>query len=154
MKYEELLIKADLEKINVDEKHRFKSDIKGLYVDGNIAISDKIKLESERSCILAEEIGHHLTTTGNIVDQSDCWNRKQELKAREWAYSYLISLDKIIEIYIAGCINKYEAATYLNVTEDFWNQAIEYYRKKYGTHVVFNNYIIYFSPSIGILKLI
>ena len=49
----------------------FETDrIKGLYSDGTIAISTDMKTDAEKACVLAEELGHHYTTYGNILDQS------------------------------------------------------------------------------------
>ena len=60
--------------------HReFKSNrIKGLYCDGTVALNSHIETSKERACILAEELGHHHTSVGVIVDLSDAQNRKQE----------------------------------------------------------------------------
>ena len=38
----------------------------------------------EKASVLAEELGHYYTTVGNILDQEDAGNRKQEHKARTW----------------------------------------------------------------------
>lgn len=41
---------------------KFQADrIKGLYCDGMIAVSKDIETSAEKSCIIAEELGHHLT---------------------------------------------------------------------------------------------
>jgi hypothetical protein len=73
----ELLI-AENQEVKVDT-YPFTSDkLKGLYVDGNIALSDKLDTTNEKTCILAEELGHHYTTAGNILNQSNSNNRKQE----------------------------------------------------------------------------
>ena len=42
--------------------------IKGLYCDGTIAIRDNIDTTTEKACVLAEELGHHYTSVGNIID--------------------------------------------------------------------------------------
>ena len=43
----------------------FTSDrFKGLYCDGTIALNQDICADSEKACILAEELGHHFTTVG------------------------------------------------------------------------------------------
>ena len=83
-KYEELLEEAAAQNISVDENFPFHGNLKGLYVDQNIALSDQLETSAEKACILAEELGHHYTTTGNILDQSLVENRKQELQARVW----------------------------------------------------------------------
>lgn len=77
-KYEKLLDKAYKAGIDVDEDFPFNGNISGLYVDGNIALSDKLDTSVEKGCIMVEELGHHYTTSGNITDMSKAENRKQE----------------------------------------------------------------------------
>jgi Zn-dependent peptidase ImmA (M78 family) len=57
-------------------------------------------------------------------------NRKQEQRARAWAFNTLAPFDKIIEAYEKGYVSTYEMAEYLNVTEDFLKEAILYYQNK------------------------
>ena len=107
-------------------------NLKGLCVNDNIAIRRDISTQTEKICILAEELGHYHTTSGDILDQSDVMNRKQELRARMWAYDKLIGLNGIVDAYKAGCQNITEAAEYLDVTEEFFFCAVNAYKKKYG----------------------
>lgn len=131
----------------------FTSDrFKGLYCDGTIALNQDICADSEKACILAEELGHHFTTVGNITDQKETENRKQKRRARVWAYHKLLSLDDLIDSYKFGCRNKFEIAEHLNVTEDFLVDCLEYYKEKYGLYVRQDNYLIYFEP-LGILEM-
>lgn len=95
-----------------------------------------------KSCILAEEIGHYYTTVGNILDQTKINNRKQELQARMWSYNKLIGLNGIVNAYKSGCKDLYEMADYLEVTESFLNDALDAYRNKYGTQIKHNGYEI------------
>ena len=133
---------------------KFNADrIKGLYCDGVIAVSKDIDTIAEKTCVIAEELGHHLTATGNILDQKDISNRKQELRGRIWAYNRLIGLTGIIKAYRAGCRNRYEIAQTLEVTEEMLQDAIDYYREKYGLCVQVDNYAIYFDP-LGVMELI
>lgn len=133
---------------------KFHSDrIKGLYCDGVIAMSDSIGTSAEKSCILAEELGHHLTAVGDIIDQSDSGKRKQELRGRIWAYNRLIGLTGIIRAYKAGCRNRYEVAELLQVSEGTLQEALDYYREKYGLYTQVDNYIIYFEP-LGVMELV
>ena len=133
---------------------KFQADrIKGLYCDGVIAVSKDIETSAEKSCIIAEELGHHLTATGNILDQKDISSRKQELRGRAWAYNRLIGLTGIIKAYKAGCRNRYEMAQNLEVTEDMLQDAINFYREKYGLCAQVDNYTIYFEP-LGVMELI
>lgn len=104
--------------------------------------------------MLAEELGHHHTTVGNMLDQSDTGNQKQELRARIWAYNKLIGLNGIINAYRHGCCSLYDAANYLDVTEEFLSEALEYYKNKYGICTTIDNYVIYFEPSLGVFELL
>lgn len=129
----------------------FHSDrIKGLYCDGVVGINKGIESKIEESCILAEEMGHHYTSVGDITDQNIAANRKQENKARLWAYNKKIGLTGIISAYQYGCRNLFEMAEHLEVTEEFLNEALESYRAKYGLYTVVDNYIIYFEPSLTV----
>jgi hypothetical protein len=132
---------------------KFKSDrIKGMYCDGIIAISSDIKTDAEKACVIAEELGHHLTASGDILDQGDTGSRKQELKGRAWAYNRLIGLGGIVKAYESGCKNRYEIADMLQVSEETLQNAINYYHNKYGLCVIISDYIIYFEP-LGVTKL-
>ena len=152
MSYENLLDDANDSGITLDEKYTFDSRLKGLYIDNNIALSSALETSAEKSCILAEELGHHYTSSGNIIDMSVVSNRKQELHARAWAYNRLIGLYGIINAYRSGCRNGYEIAEHLNITEEFLNEALQYYRNKYGLCTTVDNYVIYFEPSLGIFE--
>ena len=151
--YEMLLIEADNENIDIFESHYFNSDrIKGLYFDGSIALSSKLNTYAERNSILLEELGHHYTSSGNILDQSKTANRKQEYKARLWAYNKSIGLMGIVDSFMHGCKNSYEMAEFLEVTEEFLIDALECYKSKYGLYTTIDNYMIYFEP-LGVLEL-
>ena len=138
--YEELLTDADKENIIVTDQFDLSDTrLKGLYCDGTITLNRDMYIESEKTCVLAEELGHHYTTVGNIMDQTDTANRKQERRARIWAYHKLLSLNDLIDSYKCGCQNQYEIAEHLNITEEFLIDSLTYYK-------------IYFDP-LGILDL-
>lgn len=149
-KYEILLDSVDKE-CQVDEKFPLEHN-DGLYINGNIALSSKLKTTVEKSCVLAEEIGHHYTTVGNIMDTSDPKNAKQERQARLWAYHSQIGLQGLIDAYEHGCRKRHEVAEYLEVTEEFLQECIECYRDKYGVGKVLGNYYIMFIPNLMIGK--
>lgn len=127
------------------------SGLKGLYYNGNIAI-EKNLTSAEKTCVLAEELGHHYTTTGNILDQQEVANIKQELHARTWAYNECVGLIGIVKAFEAGCKSLYEMADYLEVTEDFLKDALESYRRKYGVCTEVDNYIVFFDPQISVMR--
>ncbi|MEB7455845.1 hypothetical protein [Lysinibacillus sphaericus] len=79
-------------------------------------------------------------------------NRKQELKARGCAYERLIPLSKIIQAHKLHIVNRYEYADFLNVTEDFLDDALDWYENKYGLCVSIDNFTICFEP-LGIIEI-
>ena len=125
--------------------------LKGLCLDNNIAI-EKTLNRTEKTCVLAEELGHYHTTAGDILDQTDVSNRKQERHARLWAYDKLIGLSGIIKGFEAGCQSRYELAECLGVTEEFLQEAIDCYSAKYGVCVQIGDYVIMFTPALGVMK--
>lgn len=150
MNYEELQIQnADLNMKEMDLSE--VSGLKGLYYNGNIAIEKKMT-QTQKACVLAEELGHHYTTVGDILDQSDPAARKQELRARLWAYDKMIGLSGIIQGYRAHCKNRHELAECLEVSEEFLKEALECYREKYGSHVNFGGYTIIFDPALVVIE--
>ena len=62
MNYEELQMQnADLNMKEMDLSE--VPGLKGLYYNGNIAIEKKLT-QTQKACVLAEELGHHYTTVG------------------------------------------------------------------------------------------
>ena len=141
-------------KDGIDIIHRkFNSNkIKGLYCDGTVALNSCIETSKERVCVLAEELGHHYTSVGNILDLTVAQNRKQERQARIWAYNKQIGLRGLIRAYEHGCKNRHEVADYLEVTEEFLEDAVKCYRDKYGVYTIVDNYLVYFIPQLAICK--
>ena len=131
--FERLLEHTDTQHIRVLEK-QFKSNAKGLIKGNKIAIRQDIPTV-EKASVLAEELGHYYTTVGNILDQEDAGNRKQEHKARK------------------GCTTIYEMAEELEVCEDFLRSALNHYHDKYGCCTDYNGYRISFEPSFSITSL-
>ena len=150
MTYEDLLIEVEKEGIEYFENN-YIGKMKGLYVDNIITLNSNIDTEAEKKCILAEELGHHFTSCGNIIDQSKLENKKQEKRARAWAYDKLVGVIGLINAYKDGCRNRYEIAEYLNVSEQFLEDAVTYYREKYGLYYEIDNYIVYFNP-LGVIE--
>ncbi|WP_302811561.1 hypothetical protein [Roseburia hominis] len=154
-KYETLLENASDAGVIVDETSHFcGTKIKGLYLDKHIAISKDISTDTEKACILAEELGHHYTATGNILDQSTVENRKQEMRGRIVAYNKLVGLRGIVDAYLHHCQSISESAEYLEVTEEFLIDSLNYYRNKYGVYTKLDNYVIVFEPNIAVLELV
>lgn len=154
MNYENLLDEAVSNDVFVIENAFFESQSEGLINNDVIGINRRIRDTRTRACILAEELGHYYTSTGNILDQGEVQNRKQEAHARMWAYNRLIGLHGIIDCYKAGCRSMYEMAEHLGVTEEFLSEALRDYRRRYGLCTKLDNYVVYFEPSLSVFELI
>lgn len=129
-KYETLM--AECDDLIIEERPMKNS---GLYGDGCIWIN-KNMTTAEKRCVLAEELGHHYTTVGDILDQSDISNRKQERKARAWAYEKMIPLTSIKQAFTVGYTEPWEIAEYLEVDERFLREALQYYEEVHGNELI------------------
>lgn len=120
-KYEELI--GEYEQLIIEER---PMENEGLYADGCVWINKNMSA-NKKACILAEEIGHYETTSGDILDQTDTGNRKQELIARKWAYNKVVPEEKISEAISEGYTEVWEIADHLDVDEQFLREALIYY---------------------------
>lgn len=120
--YEKLIAEYD-NKLDISER---KMKNKGLYADNCIWINKDMK-DDEKTCILAEEIGHYHTSTGDILDQSNIENYKQEYIARKWAYEKIVPIENIIFAITDGHSEIWDMAEYLDVNEIFLREALIYY---------------------------
>lgn len=128
--YEKLLNDANMIGLKVFELN-FESDAKGLCYGEKIGIK-KDMTSNEKACILAEEIGHFKKTVGNILDQSIIGNKKQEKIARTWAVNKMIHIDDLFSINLNCCNTSYDIAEALGVTEEFLQEILETFKRKYG----------------------
>lgn len=123
---EEIYNLIEKEKIIYEEKDLSKIDSKGIYleIDGLkvIAIDESIINENcTYISILAEEIGHYFTTTGNLIEPSKNYmekilKSKKELLARKWASNYLISDEEFVQALLNCINNKDDFCNYFNIT--------------------------------------
>lgn len=149
--YETLSTKASMSNVDVVEKS-LRGRNKGFYSDGLIVIDKRLCTIIEKACILAEELGHHYTSSGIILDQKDIRNRQQELRARQWAYQCMIPLNKIVEAHHSRVSGRYDLADYLGVTEQFLQAAIDRFTAKFGLTVkADDHHIVVFDP-LGVIE--
>ncbi len=123
----------------------------GLYIDGSIAIKEGM-VSSKTADTIAEELGHHYTSVGNILKQDTVNARKQERTARLWSYNKRIGLIGILNAFQNHCTNRYEIAEYLGISENTLTDALECYRQIYGTGVMVNNHFIQFEPVLQVYE--
>ena len=150
MNYEALLDEAHQEGLIVKEKPLKYNN--GRIKGKRIAIRKDIETNTEKTCVLSEELGHHHTSVGNIIDMTSAGNRKQERQARLWGYNKLIGLSGIVNAFRAGCQSRHEIADYLDVTEEYLQECIDCYRSKYGVYTEVDNYVIYFIPNLVVME--
>lgn len=150
MGYEDLLLEADNTGLIVKEKPLPLSD--GRINGKRIAIRKDIPTLTKKADVLAEELGHYHTTVGRIVEQNTVNDRKQERRARLWAYNKRIGLLGIIKAYKAHCHTIYEIAECLDVSEAFLSDALECYRQIYGQGISIGDYYIRFEPYLQIFE--
>jgi hypothetical protein len=141
--YETLLTEAQKENVDVAEIPFLR--VKGLYCEKVIGIRKNLTT-AEKACVLAEELGHYHTSAGNILDQKQLVNRKQENKARRWGYERLVPLDKLIDTFNAGVQNRHELIEFLDVAEEFLQEALKHHQKKYGKACQVGSYVVCFEP--------
>lgn len=151
-KLEKLEQEAFEDEVKVHDYYLGDKSLKGIYIDGNVAINTSVNSNTEKTCVLAEELGHHYTSVGNIIDMTDARNRKQERQARLWGYNKLIGLSGIINAFRAGCQSRHEIADLLDVTEEYLQECIDCYRDKYGVYTMVDNYIVYFIPNLAVME--
>lgn len=125
-----LLTIAECEGIEVFE-FELPERIKGLYYNNSIALNKRLETNMERKCVLAEELGHYFTSVGDILNLKIKSNRKQEIRARNWAIQKLVPFDELILAHQQGYVSVYELAEYFEVTEDFMKESILFYQRKY-----------------------
>ena len=147
---EKLEQKAYEENIKVDYINFKSKNIHGLYYEDTIAINSGLPTTVFKADVLEEELGHHYTSSGNIIDNQNISNQKQERTARLWGYNKRIGLAGLIDAFKAHCESMYDIAEHLNVSENALKEALEYYRQIYGTGVMVDNYMIQFEPYIQV----
>jgi hypothetical protein len=147
---EKLEQKAADENIKIDYMRFRSSNIRGLYYEGSVAINSDLLTTAQKADVLAEELGHHYTSSGNIINYKNVNNKKQERTARLWGYNDRIGLMGIINAFKAHCENAHDIAEYLNVSEETLIEALECYRQIYGTGTMVDNYFIQFEPNLQI----
>lgn len=151
MEYEDLLLECDQNGLVVKEKPLSSSD--GRIQDKTIAIRKNLPLV-KKACVLAEELGHYYTASGDVLDQTTVSGIKKERIGRIHAYNRMVGPAGIVAAYEHRCMTLVDMADFLSVTEEFLLEALECYRQKYGTCRQYKNYIIMFEPSLAVVELL
>ncbi len=147
--YEKLLIEAYNRGYTVKELNLITR--KGHCFDKRIAIDKKIATTIEKACILQEELNHGIYTVGDISDQTKIENVKLEQFVRAKTIECLCCPDKIIDAIKKNASTKDEIIEMLNVTEELFNYAINYYSKKSPKYSK-DSITLYFDNKLVIQK--
>lgn len=159
MTYDDVLIDAEKMGLIVKEKPLRGND--GRIKGKRVAIRKDLPTLKHKACVLAEEIGHYMTSAGDITSQDLAFgcqqivlnNRKQEYRARRWGCDYLIGIDGLIRAANAGCRSMADTAEYLDVTEEYLAFAMEDFHGRYGISTIRDNFYIQFEPYFMIVDL-
>lgn len=125
MKYEALLNEAYEKGLVVREKPLQAHD--GRIKGNRIAIRSSIETNAKKCCVLAEEMSHYEVNVGDILNQNDISNRRQEIAARRRAYEKMVPLENILFAAQDGHTDVWDMADYLDVDEEFLKEALMYY---------------------------
>ncbi|MGJ0738307.1 ImmA/IrrE family metallo-endopeptidase [Enterococcus casseliflavus] len=140
--YEELMLKFP------DLNYKFDPLMpihqKGM-IHGSIVYLNPQQNYEELNSTVAEEIGHYLTGSGNIIEQDTPEKRKQEQKARDTGATILVTPGDILDCFESGCVSVWECAEHLDITEKTFKAAIKYYARKYDGIKTENKYTILFN---------
>lgn len=142
--YEELLQLAYEQGVQVVD-FDFEGDMTGYYCNNVAFISKDMDEDKEKKCILAEELGHHFTTVGDITGEDTIDKCKQEQLGRRWGFETIVPIEDIIDAIIDGYDRIYLAAEQLDVTPEYLQEALIYYSQKYGPEMEYGDYIVIFS---------
>ena len=153
MNYEEVLVEIEKRGMMPVEVPLQVHD--GLIAGSMIGIRQDIPTSTEKAQVACEELAHGILNAGDIIDQDEMANRKQEKKARRLAHQLKgVNLEGIVSCYNAGCRNTYEMADQLDCTEDFLKEALVNYREIYGRYARWKDYTIFFEPYLAVIKYI
>lgn len=131
--------------------------LNGLYLrvrerKAKIVIQRQLSQTSKR-CVCAEELGHHYTSTRNLLSVCAREYERQEYRAHQWAHLHLAPLDSIGEAYVMFDACKYSMAEWLNVTIAFLDEAIAGYADMYGIYHHTQHYSYKFEPYFLVKKI-
>lgn len=84
----------------------------GLYIDDHIYLNPK-QSKADLLGTMGEEIGHYLTSAGDITAQDTNEKRKQERKARDIGAAIVVTPYDIIACFEEGCKTLLECASFL-----------------------------------------
>lgn len=128
LNFEEL---AEREKIDIFHDNLMKEKAKIIKYKGtSILLNNKrIHSESERKCLLAEELGHYYYDAYYTLNSDQTFVDKQEYRAKKWKCLACVPRQSLIDCFKRGITNLYDIATELQVEPDMIQFAYDYYKR-------------------------
>jgi Zn-dependent peptidase ImmA (M78 family) len=126
--------------------------ISGMYYSNSdydlitVTLNKNLETFAEKTCTLAEELEHYFLTPIDLMRAPRRLQDRYERQAKFAACRRLVPLEKLIKAKQRGLLNRYDLAEYLNVTEEFLEQALRFYQEYYGYEVYYKGSIIYLNP--------
>lgn len=120
------------------------------YPNGIITLADRLNYYMQNGH-LAEEIGHHETSYGDITNayrrQYNVDAARQELRARRYGHKLILPLERLIKCYEHGHWGDiYEMCLCLEIDRSHFKNIIDDYKSKFGQYVKYDGYRIQFEP--------
>lgn len=126
--FEEL---TEREKIDIFHDNKMKNKAKIIKYNGTSILlnNKKIKSETERKCLLAEELGHYYYDAYYTLNSNQTFIDKQEYRAKKWKCLTCISKKSLLDCFSRGITNIYDIATELQVEPNMVQFAYDYYER-------------------------
>jgi len=160
-KYEQIIDDYENHNINLYEQpsENFPNDVSALYYEDKdcrfVVYNCDIDDVAEKNCILAEELGHYRTSSGDLLFNELQINvMKQEETARRWADEYLISPHEIADAINKGCMCVEDLVDHFCISHEYLHQAIDRYICRYGIYFEIDVTTMLCFKPLGLLKLI
>nr|WP_039813787.1 hypothetical protein [Jeotgalibacillus malaysiensis] len=143
LRYEKLM--DEYPDLNYEEDNNMPEKLPGVIIDNFIAINRNLSMKA-KYFILAEEIGHYLTTNGDILNLKDIRHMKAEVVARRWGFHKVLSFDHLLECYDRSILTCDELCSHFELEPEHVNQVLKSYIDKYGPSVEHKGHLIQFDP--------
>jgi hypothetical protein len=131
---EKLLLLAEKFGLTVYETLPPDLPINGLYIDNQnhkLILMKPTIPDSKYIPVLAEEIGHHISSSGVLLELDDINHVKSENYGRAWAIDYLLPVCKFaFASALFGCKTSADYAEFFSLDEEFVKDAIQHHKRK------------------------
>ncbi len=111
-----------------------------------ILIDKPIKNTRMEKIIKAHELGHHFTSTCDLISAPSEKRRREESRALRWQTNKLLSPEKLIAAYERGCRSIPEFIEYFDFPPEEFMKGLNLLNGIYGIDSLHCGYRIYWEP--------